>query len=86
MTARHRVARAHLRAQSQRQNNIASSLNELRSAKVALFAANACITAGLHAQMVGPDEVYELLNSVFDRLDRAISQLDIAVTGKGGVA
>lgn len=86
MTARHRVARAHLRAERQRKDLIASSLHELRSAKVALFAANACITAGLHAQMVGADEVYELLSSVFDRLDRAVSQVDIAVIGKGGAA
>lgn len=86
MPTRHRVARTHLRVARHRKNLIASSLNELRSAKVALFAANSAITAALHAQMIGPDEVYELLNSVVDRLDRAVHQVDIAITGKGGEA
>lgn len=86
MPARHRVARAHLRAARLRKHQIAASLNELHAAKVALFAATACISAGLHAEMIDSDGVHELLNSVYDRLHRAIAQVDLAVAGKGGPA
>lgn len=84
MTARHRAARAQLRHTHQQDHSTALSLDELRAANLALSAANSTIHAGLHAQMVGPAEIYELLTSVFDRLDRAIADVEMAIIRNGG--
>ncbi|MGO4522989.1 hypothetical protein AB4076_20410 [Dyella sp. 2RAF44] len=61
---------------------INACLQELRSAGVALSAANAAITAGLHAQMLSGGDVSELLASVIDRMDRAISEASFVITGQ----